>query len=298
METMPTGEERTAGYGIDLYWLPLGAGGWFVRMNGRIYEAVMARREHRPPCDLYHSALEVRVPEGRFVIENAWPIPDRDGDARGVVVEGPVGSPGLGRLRTFRYEIRRWRDGRIPDIAYAVASPQCVSSDPDRARLLLSLVSSVPALRWGRDELGIGDMWNSNSTVSWLLTSSGLLVDEIRPPRGGRVPGWRAGIELAAATMSEWADLGIKHVWMHRSFGTGSISDRATEYGRAQPAEHIINGGGALRLDRYSGGLEWEEEVTSDASLGHRADRSRRGDLLRPMRLRDQHGCASVESAD
>src|SRR6266536_20399 len=175
METMPTGEERTAGYGIDLYGLPLGAGGWFVRMNGRIYEAVMARREHRPPCDLYHSALEVRVPEGRFVIENAWPIPDRDGDARGVVVEGPVGSPGLGHLRTFRYEIRRWRDGRIPDIAYAVASPQCVSSDPDRARLLLSLVSSVPALRWGRDELGIGDMWNSNSTVSWLLTSSVLL---------------------------------------------------------------------------------------------------------------------------
>jgi hypothetical protein len=188
---------RTMEYGIDLFWLPLGAGGWFVQMNGRIYEAIMARHEHRPRFDLYHSALEVRVPEGRFVIENAWPIPDRDGDARGVVVEGPVGNPSLGRFRTFRYEIRRWCDGRIPDIGYAVESPRCVSSSEEQARVLLGLVSSVPALTWGRDELGIQDMWNSNSTTSWLLTSSGLAVDEIRPPSAGRAPGWRAGIELA-----------------------------------------------------------------------------------------------------
>jgi len=103
--------------GIDLYWLPLGAGGWFVRLNGRIYERILARREHRRRFDLYHSALEVRVPEGRFVIENAWPIPDADGFARGVVVEGPVGASLLARLRVFRYEVRRWQDGRIPDVA-------------------------------------------------------------------------------------------------------------------------------------------------------------------------------------
>jgi hypothetical protein len=183
-------------YGIDLYWLPLGAGGWFVRMNRRIYEAVMARREHRRPFDLYHSALEVRAPDGRFAIENAWPIPDDHGRERGVVVEGPVGTARLGHLRSFRYEIRRWRGGRIPDVADAVASPQCVSTDPDRAAQLLGLVPSVPALRWGRDELGIGDMWNSNSTISWLLASIGLPADEIRPPARGRAPGWRAGIEL------------------------------------------------------------------------------------------------------
>jgi hypothetical protein len=185
------------GSGIDLYWLPLGAGGWFVRLNGRVYEAVMARREHRHPFDLYHSALEVCVPEGRFTIENAWPIPDGQGDARGVVVEGPVGWPALGRFRAFRYEIRRWRDGRIPDVAYAVASPQRVSTDPEQARKLLDLVPSVPALRWGRDELGLGDMWNSNSTVSWLLARTGLPVEEIHPPLGGRAPGWTAGIDLA-----------------------------------------------------------------------------------------------------
>lgn len=183
--------------GVDVYWLPLGAGGWFVRFNGRLYEALLARREHRRPLDLYHSALEVRVPEGRLVIENAWPIPDADGLSRGVVVEGPVGSPFLGRLRPFRYEVRRWRDGCIPDAAYAVASPQLVSGDLRQARRLLELVPSVPPLRWGRDELGIGDMWNSNSVVSWLLAGSGLAAEHIHPPQGGRAPGWKAGLELA-----------------------------------------------------------------------------------------------------
>lgn len=29
---------RVVDAGIDLYWLPLGAGGRFVRFNGRVYE--------------------------------------------------------------------------------------------------------------------------------------------------------------------------------------------------------------------------------------------------------------------
>jgi len=52
--------------GIDLYWLPLGAGGNFVRLNGRIYEAIKARLDRRPVFDLYHSGLQVFVPEGRY----------------------------------------------------------------------------------------------------------------------------------------------------------------------------------------------------------------------------------------
>jgi hypothetical protein len=94
-----------------------------VRLNGRIWEAVHALLERRRPLDLYRSALEVRLPEGRFVIENSWPIADGDGTARGVVVEGPVASHRMGRFRVFRYEVRRWRDGVIPDVAEAVASP-------------------------------------------------------------------------------------------------------------------------------------------------------------------------------
>jgi len=38
---------------IDLYWLPLGAGGNFVRLNGRIYEALKAYHERRRSLDLY-----------------------------------------------------------------------------------------------------------------------------------------------------------------------------------------------------------------------------------------------------
>ena len=75
---------------VDLFWLPLGAGGHSVRLNGRVFEAVAARLERRPPCDLYHSALEVHVPEGRFVIEQT-PVRDSNGAERGVVAEGAVG---------------------------------------------------------------------------------------------------------------------------------------------------------------------------------------------------------------
>jgi hypothetical protein len=183
---------------IELYWLPLGAGGWFVRLNGRIYEAIHAFLEGRRPLDLYHSALVVRVPEGRFVIENSWPIPDADGpSSRGVLVQGPVGSRWMARWRVFRYEVRRWRDGIIADADEAVASPQRLSDDPLLAHRLLDLVGSLPSPVWGRDELGTGEMWNSNSVIAWLLARSGLPTDTIHPPAGGRAPGWEAGLVTA-----------------------------------------------------------------------------------------------------
>lgn len=180
---------------IDLFWLPLGAGGHSVRLNGRVYEAVAARVQRRSACDLYHSALEVCVPEGRFVIEQT-PVAG-SGAERGVVAEGAVGSRWAGRFRIFRYELRRWQNGVIPDVAEAVDSPRQLSDDPRRARLLLDLVPSVPTPVWGRDELGTGEMWNSNSVVSWLIARSGLAAASIKPPRGGRAPGWNAGLVVA-----------------------------------------------------------------------------------------------------
>jgi hypothetical protein len=188
---------------IELWWLPLGAGGWFARLNGRIYEAIHAFLERRRPLDLYHSALQVRLPEGRVVIENSWPIPDGDPAARGVVVQGPVGSRRLVRWRVFRYEVRRWRDGVIADADQAVASPQRLSDDPRLARRLLDLVGSLPTPVWGRDELGTGEMWNSNSVVSWLLARSGLPMEAIQPPAGSRAPGWAAGLITALREPSE-----------------------------------------------------------------------------------------------
>jgi hypothetical protein len=182
--------------GVELYWLPLGAGGHSVRLNGRVFEAVVARHEKRRRCDLYHSALAVNVLAGEFVIEMA-PVRDDDGSARGVVAEGAVGIRWAARLRLFRYENRCWPDGVIPDVDESVDSPQRLTNDAALAQRLLDLVPSAPTPVWGRDELHAGEMWNSNSLISWLIASSELGVDDVRLPRGGRAPGWDAGLAVA-----------------------------------------------------------------------------------------------------
>ncbi|WP_216853631.1 hypothetical protein [Phytoactinopolyspora halotolerans] len=182
---------------VQLYWLPLGAGGRSVRVNGKVFEALAAWREHRPARDLYHAALEVRVHDERYVIEVAPAWGNGTGE-RGVALTGPVGCAWLGQSVLFRYEVRCWRDGAIPDVAYAVGGAHVLSEDVRRASELLSLVPRAPRLTWGRDELGTGDMWNSNSVVSWLLVSSGHMVDTLRPPRNGRAPGWSSGLIHAA----------------------------------------------------------------------------------------------------
>lgn len=181
---------------VDLYWLPLGAGGHFVRLNGRVFEAVAARAARRPVCDLYHSALQVHLRGSRFVIEMT-PISGAHGAPRGVVAEGAVGSRHAGRFRIFRYEVRCWEHGVIPDIDEAVESPRRLSDDPEHARRVLELVPQVPTPVWGRDDLRAGEMWNSNSLVSWLIVRSGLDAESIRPPRGGRAPGWDAGLVVS-----------------------------------------------------------------------------------------------------
>jgi hypothetical protein len=190
---IPAGDATAA---VDLYWLPLGAGGHFVRLNGRVFEAVTARLQRRPLCDLYHSALQVHLGADNYVIEQA-PVPDLSGKRRGVVAEGAVGSRLAGRFRICRYEIRLWRGGHIPDLADAVDSPRRLSGDEECARHLLDIVPQVPTPVWGRDELGAGEMWNSNSVVAWIVSSSGLNAASVKPPAGGRAPGWNAGLVVA-----------------------------------------------------------------------------------------------------
>jgi len=193
---------------VDLYWLPLGAGGRSVRLNGRVFEAVVARLERRSPRDLYHSALVVGVPEGTYVIEQA-PVRDAHGRERGVVAEGAVGSRWARPLRLLRYEIRCWRGGVIPDVGEAVDSPQRLTDDPVLARRVLEVVHAVPTPVWARDELETGEMWNSNSVVSWLLARSGIDLETARLPSGGRAPGWRAGI-VAARRDAASESLGLR----------------------------------------------------------------------------------------
>jgi hypothetical protein len=113
---------------VELHWLSLGARGNFVRVGGKVYEAVAAVLDRRSTHDIYHSVLNVGVPHGRFVIEMG-PVADGNGAGRGVVVEGPVESWLVARFRLFRYEVRCWRDG-ITAYAYAVDSPRRILTIP------------------------------------------------------------------------------------------------------------------------------------------------------------------------
>ena len=181
---------------VDLYWIPLGAGGRSVRFNGRLFEAIAAALQHRQRCDLYHAALVVGLDGGRYTIEIA-PSPNADEASRGVVGTGAVGSRWIGWLRLFRYEVRCWRGGSIPDLGYAVGGPRRLTTDARVARRLIDLVATVPRPVWGRDELGAGEMWNSNSMIAWLIATAGLPTELLRPPPHGRAPGWDAGLQVA-----------------------------------------------------------------------------------------------------
>jgi hypothetical protein len=182
--------------GVDLYWIPLGAGGHCVAFNGRVFEMIEAAWQRRGRRDLYHAALVADLNGEAYTVELA-PTPNTDGASRGVVATGAVGSRHAARLRSFRYEVRCWRGGSIPDLLDAVGGPSRLTDDPAATRRLLTLVPAVPCPVWGRDELGAGEMWNSNSMIAWLVSSAGLMTDVLRPPAHGRAPGWSAGLEVA-----------------------------------------------------------------------------------------------------
>ena len=134
--------------GVDLLWLPLGAGGRVVRWNGRVYEAVRARMHGRPVTDLYHSALRVTLPEDWWVVEMTPVWAAAGGAGGGVLATGAVGARWAGRSRWFRYEVHSRRGGVIPDVAEAVASPVRITSDESDGRRLLHLLPQVPAPVW------------------------------------------------------------------------------------------------------------------------------------------------------
>ncbi|WP_052308361.1 hypothetical protein [Dietzia sp. UCD-THP] len=182
--------------GVALWWLPVGAGGHVVVHTSRWWEEFHARREHRPSRPLFHAALEVFTGHGRCAIEMApaWgPLSGSDG----VVATGPVGLHWLGRSRLFRYEVRCQVDGRIPDLAWAPQPPTLIALSAVEADALLGRVAEVPRHTWGRDATGTGEMWNSNSLISWLLQTSGIDAAALGPPDHGSAPGWASGIVAA-----------------------------------------------------------------------------------------------------
>jgi hypothetical protein len=168
-----------------------------VRWSGRLFESVTARRAGRRPQDLYHAALEIWLDDVRYTVEMA-PAWGTSHGQDGVVGFGPVGLSLLGRSRFFRYEVRRWRGGVIPDLAAAVGGVTRVTEETDRCVAVLESVATFPRSTWGRDELKTGDMWNSNSLVAWALIRGGVDISSITPPNGGRAPGWSAGVIAAS----------------------------------------------------------------------------------------------------
>jgi predicted CoA-binding protein len=98
----------------------------------------------------------------------------------------------------------------------------------------------------------------SNAVYTWLrdkgyeVFAVNPSVDEVEGDRSypdlHAIPGGVEAVVIATApqraqgTMEEAADLGIGKVWMHRSFGAGSVSTTAANWGR----EHgitVIDGG-------------------------------------------------------
>jgi uncharacterized protein len=65
--------------------------------------------------------------------------------------------------------------------------------------------------------------------------------------------------EFAEDAMRQCVELGIKHVWMHRGTGVGSVSEAATSYGRQHDIT-VIDGGCPLMF-------------APTADLGHRVMR-------------------------
>ena len=194
---------------LELYWIPLGAGDGIgarvVRLSGAIYERLKALIQRRSPQRLFHAALVAETADGRCVVEMT-PVPRAGSpDERGVVGGGAVGSKHLGRARIFRYEIRRWSGGVIPDIGDAIDSPVVISTDVGEVSQVLALLPEVPSNVWGRDDARTGDMWNSNSVVSWTLARAGCADRAGPPPQHGRAPGWEAGITVA--TTADACDL-------------------------------------------------------------------------------------------
>lgn len=192
-----TTSSATPNIGVDLYWIPLGAGASVVRANGWVFATVAALVRRRPRRPIYHSALIVDLPSQAVVIEMTPVADDKGPQDRGVVAEGPAGSSWAGRFRRFRYEIHRWDGGLIPDLAAAVGGPVRVTSDGATAQRVLELVPLVPTPTWGRDELKAGGMWNSNSVISWLLAGAGIDDAAGEPPMLGSAPGWDAGLAVA-----------------------------------------------------------------------------------------------------
>lgn len=180
---------------VDLFWLPVGAGKLSPprKWSLWLWEALDAATHRRPRKRLLHAALKLGDLDG--TIYTVELMPDFLPATVPPAMTGPVGFRGAGRWRFFRYRLSCEPVERLPDEEWAVESPTRLG-DGTLAKRILQLAPSVPAHVWGLRAKGTREMWTSDSAISWLLLQSGVSLEGIGPPAGGRAPGWSAGIDV------------------------------------------------------------------------------------------------------
>jgi predicted CoA-binding protein len=71
--------------------------------------------------------------------------------------------------------------------------------------------------------------------------------------------------DVTGDVVRECVELGIHHIWMHRSFGRGSVADEAVEYGRAHGVSVIPGGCPMMHVEPVDVGhkcMRWLLRVT------------------------------------
>ena len=108
---------------VDLYWLPLGVGD--IRCGSTDASTRPWRRGWSAGQCAISTTLRSRYTcrrDGSSSNRHRFVIPER-ARSEALSPAAPSGRRWAGHFRIFRYEVRCWRDGVIPDIVEAVASP-------------------------------------------------------------------------------------------------------------------------------------------------------------------------------
>ena len=112
--------------------------------------------------------------------------------------------------------------------------------------------------RWAR--IGVYDRLRERGYEVFAVNPHAATIgDQPAYPSLAAIPGGVEAVVIgtapdqAPATMAQAAELGIRHVWMHRSFGGGSVSEDAARYGREHGVQ-VIAGGCPLMFGATSDG--------------------------------------------
>ena len=188
---------------VELYWLPLGAGGHSVQVQRPRLRG--PGRGARPAAlDLISTTrhyASVSPREGSSSNRRLFPI----GVAANVASSsrGRSAADGLGDFACFVTRSGSGLAARFPTSRRPLTARETTERRRDTGRRVLARAEEVPPLTWGRDEMRTGEMWNSNAVIAWVLSRSGIDAAQVMPPRGGRAPGWNAGLAVAQRSDSD-----------------------------------------------------------------------------------------------